>query len=482
MRRACIFFRNNRCLKVPIPEQCLRVFLSHFDSGVTISKRAKMHECNCGARERNFSAMRTLPLLVFALNAQSAFAQFEAHEWGTFTSLVGSNGITQNGMYHEDEPLPPFVHGFGVTQASLAPPPSVDPVLPPSRPCHSKLCFGQDFFAANVITQKMETPVIYFYSDVQRSLDVNVRFPEGLITETFPAPVATSPSMGNVRQAANGNTTFHVDVLPTQIGKIPYVDGSNIYSHARNAASNLVRSGTEVEKFIFYRGIGRFQPRISITSDAGELDVTSPSPADRPLAMFLAHVSEAGQGRLMRLHSIKDRASVDAETIAALADHSGKHPSYDIVSGEGARDMLEVALTASGLHDDEAAAMVSTWENGYLKVPGLRLLYILPRAEIDSVLPLSIRPAPDKLQRVFVGRIEVMLDTEEREILAQVLKERGAFQPDSLGRFAEPKLRRVREVYAAQIGADPALLTLIDSLVQRSEHADENGENGGNLN
>ena len=423
--------------------------------------------------------MRYLPLFVFALTAQSALAQFEAHEWGTFTSLVGSNGITQNGMYHEDEPLPPFVHGFGVTQGSLAPPPVTPPRPPFPRPCHSKICFGQDFFDQNVITQKMDTPVIYFYSDVQRSLDVNVRFPEGLITETFPAPVATSPSLGNVRQAANGNTTFHVDVLPTQAGNIPYVDGSNIYSHARNVASNIVRSGTEEEKYIFYRGIGRFQPRISITSEGGALRVRTPSAADRPQAMFLVHVNEAGSGQLMQLSMRKDEASVDDQDIVALEDHSIPGPRKGIESGETARNPLIFALTEAGLNNDEAAAMVNTWENGYLKVPGLRLLYILPRPEVDTVLPLTITPAPEKLARVFVGRIEVMLDTEEQAILAKVLKARSAFQADSLGRFAEPKLRRVREVFAAQAGADSPTLALLDSLVQQSEHADDNG---GNLN
>jgi hypothetical protein len=54
-------------------------------------------------------------LLITLLFGMEAFAKakFVAHEWGTFTSLVGSNGITQNGMYHEDEFLPNFVHPFG---------------------------------------------------------------------------------------------------------------------------------------------------------------------------------------------------------------------------------------------------------------------------------------------------------------------------------------------------------------------------------
>lgn len=420
--------------------------------------------------------MRLLPLLVFALTAQSAFAQFEAHEWGTFTSLAGSNGITQNGMYHEDEALPQFVHGFGVTQDSLRPAPAPTPPPSfPSHPCHNKGCFGQDFFDANAITQKMETPVLYFYSNIDRNVEVNVRFPEGVLTETYPAPTLTSPSIGNVHQAANGNTTFNLEILPSHAGAIPYVDGSNIYSHARNVGSNVVRSGTEEEKFLFYRGIGRFQPRISITSESGSLSVIAPTSADRPRALFLVHVNDAGEGQLMELGMFNNEVVVDDGNIRALEDHSIRGPRKGILTGDSARNALIFPLTEAGLNNDEAIAMVDTWENGYLKVPGLRLLYILPRGEADSILPLTITPAPEKLERVFVGRIEVLLDTEEQALLSQVLRERSAFQVNSLGRFAEPKLRRLRELYAAKSDADSTTLAVIDLLVQRAAHGDDSG-------
>ncbi|MGZ3670257.1 MAG: hypothetical protein ACXWR4_10155, partial [Bdellovibrionota bacterium] len=148
-------------------------------------------------------------LTLALLASQPAFAKYEAHEWGTFTSLVGSNGITQNGMYHEDEPLPDFVHGFGAIQPAAPQPVTPPPFRPQPRPCHSKICFGDgnDFFDHNVVTQKMETPVIYFYSDQDRQVDVNVRFPQGVVTDTFPAPIATSPTTGDIRELANGNTT-----------------------------------------------------------------------------------------------------------------------------------------------------------------------------------------------------------------------------------------------------------------------------------
>lgn len=33
------------------------------------------------------------------------------HEWGTFTSLQGSDGRVMDGLHHTEELLPAFVHG-----------------------------------------------------------------------------------------------------------------------------------------------------------------------------------------------------------------------------------------------------------------------------------------------------------------------------------------------------------------------------------
>jgi hypothetical protein len=76
----------------------------------------------------------------------------------------------------------------------------------------------------------------------------------------------------------------------------------------------------------------------------------------------------------------------------------------------------------------------------------------VPRERTDGLIPLHIRPAPDKLVRVMVGRIEVLTPERERQI-ARYVEELGA--PDfktrdaanaglaRLGRLGEPALRRV---------------------------------------
>lgn len=405
-------------------------------------------------------------MLLTVLLAERGQAKYEAHEWGTFTSVVDSAGVTQNGMYHEDEALPEFVHGFGELRREAKP--IVPPNRPPQPPCHSKICFDQTELSANQITQKMETPVIYFYSDAAQRVDVKVKFPEGIITETYPGPVSTFPTMQDPHVIGNGESTFSVNLLAAKIGPVPYADPENIYSHARNVASNLVSSGAELEKFIFYRGLGRFQPKISITSKGGNLKIGQLAHVNvRPQMAFLIHVNDAGEGQLMSLENIKTDSEVliTAAQIADLKSHTVQNSPY-VIRGEQARGKLIDELIRSGLFKDEAVAMINTWENGYLKVPGLRLLYLLPRAEVDEVLPLTLNPVPEKLVRSFVARMEILLDTDEQRILNEVEKQRGQFKAASLGRFAEPILHRIKAIASKTQNKDSQLLNLLDQLIK----------------
>ncbi len=408
-----------------------------------------------------------------AVAASTSQAKLEVHEWGTFTSLVGSNGVTQNGMYHEDEELPAFVHGFGALGnigSPTAPPVSnPTPPGPPPRPrCENKACFGRTFMQQSVITQKMETPVLYFYSDIEQRVSVNVKFPQGIITETFPAPIKTFPIKSETPVIANGDTTFVVDVLNSQSGNLPEVEAGNIYGHARNVASNVVRTGSELEKFIFYRGLGRFQPGMKITSQGGELRINSDQ-ASLPQAAFLVHVDQSGHGNLIELPPMTADTTtvVSAEQIAKLQNHSGSTQTYVPMKRE---------LMNAGLKPDEAKAMLDTWKHGYLQVPGLRLLYVLSNSEVEQTLPLSITPQPDSLKRVFVGRMEVLLDTEEARILNEIKTHLMGFRVASLGRFAEPMLRRVMQVHLdipapGMHMADPKITNMIQRFIQQASGA-----------
>jgi hypothetical protein len=118
----------------------------------------------------------------------------------------------------------------------------------------------------------------------------------------------------------------------------------------------------------------------------------------------------------------------------------------------GLETAMRDALVASGLHRDEAEAMVKTWSRAWFTSEGTRIIYSVPRPDVDALLPLTITPAPDAIVRVLVGRIEVL--TPEREAAVEsAVRDRSSEDPAAraaatarlvkLDRFLEPHLRRV---------------------------------------
>src|SRR5258707_10309085 len=88
------------------------------------------------------------------------------HEWGTFVSMEGSDGLALEGMHHDEEDLPAFVHSRGRDQLRL-----------------------------HATTSKMETPVLYFYAQHPQYLTVKVDFPDGIITQWFPQASLAAPRL-----------------------------------------------------------------------------------------------------------------------------------------------------------------------------------------------------------------------------------------------------------------------------------------------
>lgn len=406
-------------------------------------------------------------LLVALVLMSGAYAQsgYNVHEWGTFTSLVGSDGVRQTGMFHEDELLPSFVHNFGEKKSM----PSLSlfgiNALPLPRPrpgCGRNTKVGCGFLEGQDITQKMETPVLYFHSDVPRNVSVEVGFPGGIISQTYPAPVISFPAPIEGVKLKNGFNRFNVDVLTDSVATPVAVAPGNIYSYARQVKANTIKSGNEVEKFIFYRGLGKFDTQLLLTSKNGNITAENKSPKRIP-AVFLVDNTDDG-GAIASLGELNgnEQKFISEKSILALKSH---HQNFSLFA-RNAKALLLKSLVANGLNKDEAQAMVNTWEHGYFKTKGLRILYVLNREEVESILPMKITPKPSKLNRVFVGRIEVLLDTEENEILAQIIKERESFDVLSLGRFAPSIIARIHELAEDRGLLDSSLESVFDGFSQ----------------
>ncbi|CAN5918579.1 hypothetical protein BH11MYX4_BH11MYX4_69140 [soil metagenome] len=391
---------------------------------------------------------------------------FRVHEWGTNTIVVGSDGSMQRGLQHEEEDLPSFV--YDRRREELAVPVDV----------------------------KMETPVTYFYSDKPLTAQVSIDFPKGIFSQWYPAvqgffpatykgrgdpvldtayPFSHPSCREQLSRVENGHLQWGaVDVLARGGPSVPLPEAPldrYTWSHARAVDANAVRvkngESSQDERFLFYRGLGNFPLDLAIAAQSGAagrdggLVLTNRDPARKVGAVFVLRVE-------------KDKASfvIQPAGIAAQGTLTQAAPvatqSLDAYSQDLAKAMV-AELDKAGLYHDESVAMVKTWARQWFRTPGVRVLYLAPQAWTDAQIPLHIDPRPAELVRVMVIRVEALtplLEQADYAALEQLAGEDAARAAGdahfkSLGRFAEPRLRRA---IAQSKGAPPAATQLLQAL------------------
>ena len=409
-------------------------------------------------------------------------ADYVVHEWGTFTSMQGSGGGILAGLHHEEEKLPPFVYGRSEV-----------------TPRHNKWSKGLSV-ALKGVTQKMETPVTYFYSDEPLRVRARVGFARGMLSQWYPDVRALGPEdpehevareFFDMQELVSSYLEWEVDVLPLGEGleEIPMVEPGDPWAFARLPESSVVRTearerpagdaadedgepgaapeepSIEAEKYLFYRGLGAFEGVLVAEVERGGRLLLS-NLADDPLEhLFVLHVRDgkAAWGYLREIEGQGSRA-----TTCFLDPAAEEARELEDVLAE-LQPKLEQSLVASGLNLLEARAMVLTWRRSYFETEGLRVLYVVPRSVTDEVLPLALDPQPRAVERVLVGRLECLTPEFEEHLLDAVRavasedeeqRDAGRARLERSGRFLEPHLRRVME-----LAEDPALRSLAEDLI-----------------
>jgi hypothetical protein len=342
-------------------------------------------------------------LVLAALSGGPENPPLTVHEWGTFTSVSASDGapLVWNPFSGPSE-LPSFVY------------------VPDSRreeALWSKLEY--------TTTIRMETPVLYFYAGEELDVNVRVDFPKGAITEWY-------PKARSVKR--EGLDWGRIRVRPGAPEEFPRETGASHYYPARETGAAPIRVSSpglvQDEKFLFYRGVGWFPPPLRITLSNERIRVTNSGPDPVPAILFENRGGKTG-----------------FRVLGALRGEVGVAPPDLTTPASEAMAALEKLLIRSGLYEKEARAMLNTWRDSWFE-EGLRVFYLVPRAAVDSLLPLSLDPKPLELARVFVGRAEILTPAMERR-MRDLIKRCGEDYPtfskeiQVFGRFAEPLLQRI---------------------------------------
>ena len=405
------------------------------------------------------------------------------HEWGTFTSIQGGDGNLLSWRPLVTAELPGFVYDWS------------HPGL--GRIHGAQIQGGQAFITKSgmVTLQRMETPVVYFYSDKAMTADLSVQFPRGQITEWYPQAGEIGPSVvppsqrltrldslihkcgvsskvslasrfgtkpvtnsmihwSDIRILAPTATVYGAYSLTT------HTSGSHYFA-ARETDANIIRldslSSTnardQYEKFLFYRGVASFGTPLRVTMKSDD-------------ALTLANTGKETLSHLFVL-DVKDKSGAFIY-VAQLAPGEEKSiPRPAAAAFLSPTDLTEKickemsqALVKEGLYPREATAMVNTWKSSWFAEDGTRVLYVLPRAWTDRTLPMTLNPAPRELTRVMVGRAEVLTPALEQNLALQLDKARKGDATaiaqvhqtaKTLGRFGEPAFYRA----IAKVNARP---------------------------
>jgi hypothetical protein len=351
-----------------------------------------------------------------SMNAQKANSDpgVIAHEWGTFTSVAGESGQAVEWLpLNGPSDLPGFVEHF--------------------RGTGFKIGLGG--------TIRMETPVLYFYSTHDTTVDVSVSFFHGLITEWYPHATLIEPSssLNNVvlfQQQSSGSISWKsVSVQPSANFAFPQESQSSHYYAARNTNSSSLRistrdGGEETEKFLFYRGVSVAPaPLSAIVLPGGQIEVMNQTDAEIPKLIFFERRGEKMGFR--EITALREAAILDPPVLGV-----SQNSSLDSLLPD-----LEASLISSGLYPEEAHAMLESWKDSWFE-EGSRLIYIVPRLFVDKILPLSIEPQPATVHRVFVGRMELLTPATKNAIeTAAVTQDKTTLA--KYGRFLAPMIEEM---------------------------------------
>jgi hypothetical protein len=331
-------------------------------------------------------------------------APLTVHEWGTFTSVANADGTAARWQtLSNGSDLPCFVQRIQLGIKGEIP--------------------G---------TVRMETPVLYFYSPQDTTVNVSVRFRGGLITEWFPR-AAVTPGILHAGALTPPDvesriTWRNIWVRPGSASEYPGGESRSHYYAARETDAAPIESGSDREKFLFYRGIARFEPPLTATVAAdGTVGVKSIS--SDPVGTIVLFENRGGAIGYRIAGSTSPELNIDPVS-------PREHDVTPLLRE------LERLLVARGLYAKEAAAMVATWRDSWFE-EGARLFYIAPKKLIEDVLPLQVQPTPTEVARVFVGRIELVTARTQQSVKDALA--RNDFEGfANHERFIEPITARIR--------------------------------------
>ena len=242
-----------------------------------------------------------------------------------------------------------------------------------------------------------DKPVLHFYGAEGLRVRVRVGTPLGRPVAYWPRPtlIEQTRAMSDGRRMMMYSLTDVValewsGVLGRAVpARLPAVPPGHWWERVRRVPSLYVRGRDGGERFLFYEATATREPTVTAELRADAMTLRNAHGRHSSAVLVIAN---DGQSRwAARL------ASVPAKGEATLAR-----------AGLSAKDGAEAALlalcraqwTQAGLTEQEAEAIVATWQPDLLRTIGVLVISRMPRDVYDAMFPLAVHPTPKEVVRV----------------------------------------------------------------------------------
>jgi hypothetical protein len=327
---------------------------------------------------------------------------FAVHEWGVFRVHDDVEWANADARAEWDG-LPKFVYGQTA---------------------------GRDFPRHLDNLRPIYKPVVFFHAPQAMRATVRVDFPRGVPAVWWPATASPAISYDDFQGPVERpvarparSLEWRIDLKnllrPEAINivrrpldkahwmnKLRDVKADEVYVTVENLGPKVEREG-----FVYYDGLVPAVQALSVTIDKGSARLKN----DAKFAVFDVWLVERRDGekpRVARLPHLDAREVKDVE-LAAMKDADWT---------DDAATSLTTELKAAGLNEDEARSLVAVWKDDFFSSPGVTLLYRLPQEEYDRLLPLTVKPRPEKVVRVGLVQ-QVPYDKEMNERVRRLVKQ-----------------------------------------------------------
>jgi hypothetical protein len=319
------------------------------------------------------------------------------HEWGVFSVYEDEEAALQ-AMRAEWMGLPKFIYGVRELSRNM-------PYRGPVR-----------------------KPVIYLHCPQPMTVDLNVSFAKGRAMVWYPATVTPNsekpdtrmlhwklylkepPKEGDFRPPAG----FQAADVPAEhwFARLRDVDAGELFSEG---SWNRFGASWDREKFVYYDGFVPAPQCLEVIFKDDKIGLKSL--VDFPVHdLFVIDRRQPDKVRVARRDEVASKAE--------LADLAMKEVHGERWLADAANDLLD-RLQKAGLHADEAKGLVHTWKQDFFQGPQITLIYRLPQAQYDRMLPLTVTPAADKVVRVGLVQ-QFACDKALRDRIDALVKQLGA--------------------------------------------------------